>query len=148
MDTFKLSNEYVIECEYNSTRSGFRHFATLYKNDHNVMKVKRCYLNRTWESYSFQSVIHDLIDKYFNESEAKGFKAIADSLGKGESESFINSLTMLSKLGDVLSSSEAEANTFKKNILSKLPGIEFPDDFDNLPEKEKTRRLNGALRAN
>ncbi len=37
------------------------------------------------------------------------------------------------------------SNKWKKRYLEKVPGISFPDDFDELPEKEQTRRLDLAI---
>ena len=32
-------------------------------------------------------------------------------------------------------------NKWQKKFYEKVPGITFPDDWDQLPEKEKTKRL-------
>ena len=56
----KENFELKIRCESQSTRYGFRHLADveLYKNHiFTSSKAKRCYYNRTWENYTFQSVI-------------------------------------------------------------------------------------------
>ena len=43
---------------YENTRNGFRHVA---ETDDGV-KAKCCYLNRTWESYTYQTVLHRLAE--------------------------------------------------------------------------------------
>jgi len=55
---------------------------------------------------------------------------------------------MAAMLGSLLTNDQAEANTFKKRMLTAGlgdAGLSFPDDFDQLPEEEKQRRLDGAL---
>jgi uncharacterized Fe-S cluster-containing protein len=61
MRSFKLSDEYEVVCESQGTRRGFRHLATLLKNGNEIDKAKICYLNRTWESYEFESVLNKII---------------------------------------------------------------------------------------
>lgn len=39
------------------------------------------------------------------------------------------------------------SNKWKKRYLEKVPGISFPEDFDALPEEEKTKRLDRAIQA-
>ena len=49
---------YNFICEYKNTRSGFKHECTVL-NSANVQIgfAKICYMNRTWESYTFQTVL-------------------------------------------------------------------------------------------
>jgi hypothetical protein len=75
---FNYNNyQYRINCQRGKTRNGFKHVATLespYKNPNlnNAIEwiplyTSKCfYLNRTWESYEFQSVIYKLIRKHWN----------------------------------------------------------------------------------
>lgn len=51
----------------------------------------------------------------------------------------------IAKLGEIFGKTETEKNNWKKRFVSKIPGIDFPDDFDGLPENVKTERLNKAL---
>jgi len=37
-------------------------------------------------------------------------------------------------------------NAWKVRMLSQVHGISFPDDFNELPEEEKQRRLDGAIK--
>lgn len=54
---------YSIVCEYQNTRSGFRHVATLLKNNHEIDRQKVCYLNRTWERFTYETVIQKTLEK-------------------------------------------------------------------------------------
>lgn len=46
--------EFVCECK--KTRNGFEHDATVFVNGHEVASATCRYLNRTWESYEYQTV--------------------------------------------------------------------------------------------
>ena len=46
-------------CESQDTRHGFRH---VLKNGFGI-QCKICYLNRTWETYQFQSLLQKAIEK-------------------------------------------------------------------------------------
>ena len=73
MKLFKLNNQYSITCESKGTRSGFKHEAVLFNNGHEIGRNKICYLNRTWESYEYESVIKKIINVNFKEKEAQRF---------------------------------------------------------------------------
>jgi spore maturation protein CgeB len=73
MQVFKLSKDYSAVCISEGTRSGFRHVAHLIKNGNGFESVKICYLNRTWESYQFETVLHKLVNESnIIEGRAKG----------------------------------------------------------------------------
>lgn len=44
-------------CEDKETRGGFKHVCTVYKDGAQVATVARHYINRTWEVFTFQSVL-------------------------------------------------------------------------------------------
>lgn len=52
----------TVVCESESTRSGFRHVAVLLINGNQRDRAKCCYLNRTWESFQYKSVLQKLIE--------------------------------------------------------------------------------------
>jgi len=60
---FKLDEGLEIVCESKSTRNGFKHVAIIYNSGgFPIVETKICYLNRTWESFEFQSVAFKAID--------------------------------------------------------------------------------------
>jgi len=63
MKIFKVDKRISIICRAESTRSGFRHLATLMLNNYERRTFKACYINRTWERYQFESVLYHLADK-------------------------------------------------------------------------------------
>jgi len=60
MQIFKANingNEYEFICEFKDTRSGFNHTCKLFVNDRFETSATCHYINRTWESYNYQSVM-------------------------------------------------------------------------------------------
>jgi hypothetical protein len=86
--TFTLNNQrYSIHLTWRKTRNGFAHDSNLLKQSSGadslffqIGKKQSCfYLNRTWESYTYQSVIRKLIHANFEESTAKAIMLDIDS---------------------------------------------------------------------
>ena len=145
MKIFKVSRQFSVVCNSEKTRYGFRHLASLRDDKGNqIAKAKACYYNRTWESYDFQSVLHAVIDKGFEKKEAAEIKARVDAEARGEVNKKFKSVGLLVALADVFGNTPAEKNSLKKKALGAIPGIEFPDDFDQLSDEDKQARLDGA----
>ena len=73
MKIFNLDGKYNIVCNSESTRTGFRHVATLCKNGFGFAKAKCTYLNRTWEAYQFESVLVKIIEANFTGTEKEKY---------------------------------------------------------------------------
>ena len=144
MKTFKLNKQFTVICERVKTRMAFKHTAVVLDNGSEIHRTKVCYLNRTWESYEFQSVLHQAINGTFPVKQAKRFIATVDKRERGQVAPQLKMVAAMCALGDLLCSKPEEQNAFKKRILGTLPGMDFPDDFDALPEEEKARRLNAG----
>ena len=76
MRVFKINNKISVVCQSESTRYGFRHLATLIYNGYEQETAKACYYNRTWERYTFESVLKRLLSKTttLSEKEKKIYK--------------------------------------------------------------------------
>ena len=74
MKMFKLDDNFSIECETKNTRNGFCHRAVLLCNGCEREKAKCNYLNRTWESFPYETVILRLVDACFSETESKKYR--------------------------------------------------------------------------
>jgi len=74
MRIFNLNTEYNIVCNWQNTRYGFRHLATLHKNGYEIAKAKACYYNRTWEKFEYETVLLKLIDDNFTGKEREDFR--------------------------------------------------------------------------
>jgi hypothetical protein len=62
-----LNGKYQFVNNYRSNRSGFVHETTLLKNGYEIAKSKAQYYNRTWECYTFQSVMQRCVSNLINE---------------------------------------------------------------------------------
>lgn len=151
MKTFRINKEYQINCYYEKTRSGFKHVAKLIQTTfyNPVCETKVCYLNRTWESFEFETVIEKLLS--FNTDLIKKgtiTKFLKRQRGeyKRQAQSMFKSVSMVAQIGDVLCNNQAEKNDWKKRmLLAGLPGVSVPDDWNSLTEDEKENRLNKVI---
>jgi len=150
MKTFRIDENTVINCNWGNTREGFKHTAKLVVNN-NVVKTSRvCYLNRTWESFEYETVLRHLLNKsnILPEDQKSEFlnrcrKNELDEVNK--SFGFISSIA---KLGNILCESQKDKNDWKTRMIKaglENKGLIMPDDWDSLPEDTKEQRLNGII---
>lgn len=93
--------EYEFFNEFQDCRDGFNHRTILFKNGHKLNESKVHYINRTWESYAYQSVmkksvnieieylINRIKEKFKTE---KGYQKITKNR-KDEFDNYLNSYT-------------------------------------------------------
>ena len=62
MTKYNYNKSIDIICESKSRRGGFKHESTLLINGSERDFQKVCYVNRTWERYTFETVINKLIE--------------------------------------------------------------------------------------
>jgi hypothetical protein len=79
MRIFNLNNEYSIVCNWQNTRYGFRHLATLHKNGFEIAKAKTCYYNRTWERFEYETTLIKIIKDNFTGQEKTDFLEVIKS---------------------------------------------------------------------
>jgi hypothetical protein len=142
---FKVNDKVTIVARQGDARDGFNHFATLYVDGVERETVKVHYINRTWESYEFQSVMQKLVDKTTALTPAD--KQLAKSyLEKDHTDwSGLRTVGMIAQLGEVFGQTTKEKNDWKERMLKaglRGKGLEMPDDWGTLDEKEKERILN------
>ena len=156
MKTFQINEYLEIVCDWKKTRNGFKHEATLLLNGIERETVKVCYLNRTWEAYEYQSVIHKLLEKskLLSKDEQELIKDKLDGKdgydgeGNKQAMSALGSIGMVAALGNVFGKTIEEKNRWKKRMLDaglKGKGLNFPEDWDSLSEEDKQARLDGAI---
>ena len=154
MQTFKITNELQAVCGSQKTRNGFKHTAALIKNGQEITNTKISYLNRTWESYKYESVLQKLLEKskpFLTPDEITAFKtAIAAGGRRGAAQN--KSAAWAASLGDALYSDKMGGNLKARNdwkikmINARFgKGLILPDDWDKLDEKIKQARLDNAL---
>jgi hypothetical protein len=151
MKIFRINKNIEIVCEWKKTRNGFKHTATLMYDGKEVDSTKCCYLNRTWESYEYQSVLYRLAKKTktLSEKEKKLLHKYIKDEGRVEDDlQPLRTVATVATLGDIFCKNKNESNDWKTRMLKAglgNQGLEMPEDWNTLSEKEKERRLNGAI---
>ena len=151
MNSFKITDRIEVVCEWKKTRTAFKHVATLLINGRGIDETKICYQNRTWERYTYESVLEKLInnttalgseDKKVCLDYIKNYDRVEDDLKP------LKMVSMVATLGSLLTDNKKGANDFKTRILKaglENKGLSIPADWDTLTEDEKEKRLNGAI---
>lgn len=149
-NVFKINDRMEIVAEADKTRNGFKHTARLFVDGNEVDKSTAHYLNRTWESYEFQSVVDDLIDKtsYIPQKDKKKLKDIFSGEAHEEVERQFGTIGKIASLGEVFGKTEKEKNAWKLRMIKAGlgEGFEVPSDWDKLSEKEKGKRLDAVIK--
>jgi hypothetical protein len=145
MKLFEINEKIKVACQFVKTRSGFKHTATLLINGREEESVKVCYLNRTWESYEFESVLQKLQEKTKVLSDEE--KEILKQFIKQDhtDNTMFHTVAMVAALGEVFGTTTKEKNDWKARMIKaglETSGLEMPDDWETLPEPEKEKRLN------
>ena len=148
--TFDMGNGFSIDCKAQRTSYGFRHWCDLKRDDWIISSGKGCYYNRTWERYTYQSAIQNAIRKAttINEDERKYLNEWATE-GKEplkEDMAIFGMAAMTAELGNLFCDTTEEKNAWKKRMIKAVPGLDFPEDFDELPEDVKQKRLDETLK--
>ena len=60
----------------------------------------------------------------------------------------LKTASMVASFGELLCDKPKEKNEWKKRMLNAMPGINFPEDWDDLSEDEKQSRLDKAIAVN
>lgn len=148
MKSFKINKNAEIICEWVKTRTAFKHTATLLVNGKEQDSVKICYVNRTWESFEFESVIKELLDKtnfLAGKLRENFLKKASDNATKEVNANF-KTVANIANLSEVFCPDKKSKNDWKKRMLKAgLKGLILPDDWDTLSEDKKEIKLNGAI---
>jgi hypothetical protein len=154
MKTFNITKDLQAICNSERTRYGFRHLAELQYKGNEIATAKRCYYNRTWERYEFQSVLESLIDNAKDSLTTRQLNHVKKYIVNGDRVEDdlkpLKSISALASLGDIFGATQKDRNDFKTRILKaglEGKGLIMPEGWDDLTEAEKEARLNGAISA-
>lgn len=148
MKSFRISDDKEIVCEWKKTRNGFKHEASLLIDGSEVETAKVCYLNRTWESYEFETVIIRLLDKskVLSDVEKQDFQEKNKRKSHEEVKSQFKTVAMVAKMGEFFCDNQKDKNDWKTRMLKAgLSGIDIPEDWDKLDENTKAKRLDAVI---
>lgn len=150
-----ITKHLIVEAEYYKTRYSWEHKAYVYLDGEEIAYQKAVYYNRTWESYQFESVLKNLLykcetKKLLSKRYLRLFKKMIENGGKVEAErvkSQMNSTAMVASLGALFGANQKESNDWKARMLKAgLPGLDMPEDWDELSEDEKQTRLDKVIK--
>lgn len=148
MQEFKINDELSIECWTTKTRAGTREHALLKKNNEEVEHGSDFWSNRPWYRFTYENAISECLRKsdLFTKEQIKN---IIDGLAKKDLErvsGMFSTLSAVCKMGEVLCNEQKEKNDWKSRMLKAgLPGLEIPEDWNNLSEDEKEARLDKVI---
>lgn len=151
MESFNVNKNMEILCESKNTRNGFKHEAIFMVNGQEQEKVKINYLNRTWESFRFESVINKLLDKteMLSDSKKAEFRTHWGKKQKTELNEKNGMVSTIAQLGDLFGGDTKEKNDWKTRMLKagfENQGLQMPEDWDALDENTKEKRLNLVIK--
>lgn len=149
MKIFDVKPGLGVVCEWKKTRTGFKHEATLFINDQEAETVKICYVNRTWESFEYESVLKKLFDHQkdlITAEERKNFFANGGSIEHERVKAQFKTTATVAALGDLFGQTTKDKNAWKERMLKAgLPGLEIPAEWSTLTEEERGKRLDAAI---
>jgi len=149
MKTFVINDRMKIEARFEKARDGFNHIAVLLVDGREVERAKAHYINRTWESYEYESVVNEVIDKtdLIPQGKKQALKDYFAGKSHEEIETMFGSIGMVAKLGDIMTKNKKESNEWKKRMIKAGTGegIDFPKNWDKIPEEAKAERLNKVI---
>jgi len=147
---FRIDDNKEIVAQAEKTRNGFKHTATLYVNGQEVDKSTAHYLNRTWESYEFQSVVNNLIGKtsYIPKNQKETLKEKFAGKSHEQIQKQFGTIGKIASLGEVFGKTKKEKNAWKLRMIKAGLGKGFsvPENWDKLSEDEKEKRLNLVIK--
>lgn len=149
MKVFKVNKNIEMIASYKNARDGFNHFATLMYNGNDVETVKSHYINRTWESYEFESVLLKLAEKskilsISEKTEVKQYIKDYENTNRQAVNNTFKSLSMFMKMTDLFVDDLKSKNESKLRMIQATigNGLILPDNWETIPEAEKETRLN------
>lgn len=148
MQEFKVDKHNTIVAESESTRSGFRHVVILMRDGYEVDRAKATYINRTWESFPFESALIILLQKHPEISKRTQEKFFDRASGRHHEkvESQFRTTAMVAKMGNVFGKTEKEKADWKTRMLKAgVPELMLPEDWEKLPDEEKNARLDKII---
>ncbi len=149
---FKLDGNEKIKASVQNAPTGFKHVVKFYRGDNLVQSRQVSYYNRTWESYKYSSAINMLMEKMIKKNQitkeqAKRVVQITSGQAKARVDSMFKTTSNVAMMGEVFGQTKKEKNDWKlKMLVAGNPGLQIPNDWDNLSETEKESRLNRIIK--
>lgn len=151
--TFKLDDNTTVDCFTYEQYCERGHKAYLKINNKRLARRKIKYINRTWEAYTYQTILSCIVESVSNKiiskvDKERYQKKIQDDSFSQDRDAF-KSIAIIAKMGELLTDTQKGANDWKARILKAGIGeaLSMPEDWDTLTENEKQDRLDKAIQA-
>ena len=146
----KLSNEktfiaggHIFECSTYKSPYSWGHYVEVYSDDYRRIDDLKCtYYNRTWESYCYQSILHEALrrnglDEYKKEIDAKG---------TGNVKQELKAMGGIVAMAGLLQDNPKDKNDRELKALELVSGglVTRPDDWETLTTEDQAKRLAKA----
>lgn len=153
MQVFTITKNLAAVCRSEKTRYGFRHLAELQRDNwKTIVTAKCCYYNRTWERYTYESVLEKLLEnakQVLTKKEYNQFDRFIKNGARVENDlKPLKTIANIARLGEFFGKTVKEKNDWKARMLKaglENKGLIMPDNWTELSEAEKEKRLNGAI---
>jgi len=149
---FKIGRDISVTAWTYETRYSWGHKADLYIDNRLVESKKITYYNRTWERFTYESILECLAgSKSLTEKQSKKFKKYIVNYGNADLKrvnSEFKTIATIAKMGEFFADDQKGKNDWKTRMLRAGlgdKGLEFPEDWDTLSEAEKETRLNRLI---
>lgn len=146
--TFIINDNLSVDCWQYETRNSWGHRANLVQNGRIIMERKIRYYNRTWESFTYESILQDVVERTnLSEDDKKNFFEKYRNGYKEEANKQFGFIAGIAKLGEILCDNQKDKNNWKERMIRAGMGenIIMPSDWPNLLEEEKEKRLNAVI---
>ncbi len=152
MKTFQITRSLTAVCQWRNRRNGFAHEATLVNDGADIAHKRVNYINRTWESYEFQSVLYSLAEVAKDQLSTRSYNIFAKKIKNNfrkaahkEVQDHFRSVAMVAKIGEIFTGNKKESNDWKSRMIKAGINLEMPEDWDQISEEEKEQRLNKVI---
>lgn len=149
---FILNQREKIVGHWQKTRNGFRHLVEFIRDGGVIESRSVSYLNRTWESYEYETAIRELLRKMvknrqITQEQAEHYAQITAGRAKADLDARLGSIAMVAKMGELFADTKEDQNKWKLRMIKAGmgEGVQLPPDWDELSEEEKERRLNRII---
>lgn len=145
-----VNKNIYFECTYHGRYSQTER-ADLYIDGELVGHGSYRWENRPWQAFDFDIAMTKALEKASKKISSyrrRTIKKWLDNGGKREMKKY-SSVAMVASLSSLLTDNQKEANDWKARMLKAgLPegALQMPDDWNELDEDEKQRRLDGAIK--
>ena len=142
----------ITDCGYPTVTTKDRLNAVIYYL-YNSLGVHIPYRGIYQKNYNWYIRTNNLICKHNNcdddiEWVGGWFPLVGDDIPKPDNNQ-LKTVSMVSAMFNIMCADDTKtSNKYQKRFLNTVEGINFPDDWENLSEVEKSKRLNKAVKVN